>query len=62
MYCAECGERINVVKCCRGLGYWYDKPPLPQDFIKLRQCGRWYLYLSGNWPKGLKVVEPKEGH
>ena len=59
MYCAECGNFFDKTKCCNGLGYWYDKPPLPQDFIKLRQCGRWYLYLSGNWPKGLKAVEPK---
>lgn len=39
-------------------GYWYDKPPLPQDFIKLRRCGKWYLYIKPNWPQGLKIVEP----
>ena len=58
MHCAECGQLIIQVKCCNGLGYWYDKPPLPQDFIKLRRCGKWYLYIKPNWPQGLKKVEP----
>lgn len=58
MYCAECGYLMSV-KCCNGFGYWYDKPPLPQDFIKLRTHGKWYLYINANCPRGVKFVVPR---
>lgn len=59
MYCAECGNKINGIKCCNGLGYWDKVSPLPQDYIKLATYKGWYLYLSGYWPEHKKATKPK---
>lgn len=61
MYCAECGKLIESIKCCNGLGYWYNKPPLPTDYIKLNQYKGYYLYISGFWPANRKVIKPNIG-